>query len=295
MVSSRNPRSGFTLIELLVVIAIIAILAAILFPVFAQAREKARGISCLSNMKQLGTAAMMYLQDYDERFPSDAGMPRPNCPAALDGDWGKDFWMFHFQPYIKNQVGNIQDRGSSIFNCPSGTNLQQMDMAGDYVCYGFTPDFLRSAWNLVPDSAGNFAWYNSYAINEHVADAEFPGIEGPELARWEAPSDSFLFLEANKSEMEGDELSRGPGNFSLNNWVGLQVRHQGGLNITYMDGHAKYRKATFNPGLSSSSSTRNFWQFPPGSRDSAGDCGPWTAPADDNVRAAADGGGPCRN
>ena len=65
-------RRGFTLIELLVVIAIIAILAAILFPVFAQAREKARQINCLSNCKQMGTAAVMYIQDYDETFPNAA-------------------------------------------------------------------------------------------------------------------------------------------------------------------------------------------------------------------------------
>ncbi|MFN3648934.1 MAG: type II secretion system protein [Armatimonadota bacterium] len=65
----RRDRRGFTLIELLVVIAIIAILAAILFPVFARAREAARKASCLSNMKQIGTAAMMYTQDYDETFP----------------------------------------------------------------------------------------------------------------------------------------------------------------------------------------------------------------------------------
>ncbi len=66
----KNQSShGFTLIELLVVIAIIAILAAILFPVFAQAREKARSISCLSNTKQLGLSVMMYVQDYDEMYP----------------------------------------------------------------------------------------------------------------------------------------------------------------------------------------------------------------------------------
>src|SRR5437868_11477743 len=66
----RQCRGAFTLIELLVVIAIIAILAAILFPVFAQAREKARMASCLSNLKQIGTGVVMYNQDYDERFPS---------------------------------------------------------------------------------------------------------------------------------------------------------------------------------------------------------------------------------
>src|SRR5438046_982945 len=65
----HGPERGFTLIELLVVIAIIAILAAILFPVFAQARDKARTTSCLSNGKQLGTALMMYAQDYDETYP----------------------------------------------------------------------------------------------------------------------------------------------------------------------------------------------------------------------------------
>jgi prepilin-type N-terminal cleavage/methylation domain-containing protein/prepilin-type processing-associated H-X9-DG protein len=288
-------KRGFTLIELLVVIAIIAILAAILFPVFAQAREKARQASCLSNMKQISVAALMYLQDYDERFPSDAGTVRPGCPGngvQLDGDWGKDFWMFHFYPYIKQRAGNIQEKGASVFNCPSGSVLQQMDMTGDFVCYQFTPQWLQQNWNLIPNSSGAFAWYNSYSINEHLTDAE-NGLEGPNLAQWEEPADSFMFLEGNKSELEGDELSRSPGSFSKNNWIGIQLRHNDGLNIVYVDGHAKFRRATWNGTLSSSSSTRNLWNFPPGSRDSLGDCGPWTAPAGDNVRAAADGGGPC--
>src|SRR5947209_16440752 len=91
---------GFTLIELLVVIAIIAILAAILFPVFAQAREKARMISCLSNAKQIGTGIIMYSQDYDETivpWVQGTGLPR-NGPAREDAVT----WVDLLQPYIKN-------------------------------------------------------------------------------------------------------------------------------------------------------------------------------------------------
>src|SRR5207237_2473920 len=93
----RAPRA-FTLIELLVVIAIIAILAAILFPVFAQAREKARAISCVSNQNQLGKGAMMYSQDYDERVIPMYLHYADNGPFADP----KGNWFYNIQPYINN-------------------------------------------------------------------------------------------------------------------------------------------------------------------------------------------------
>src|SRR5271165_4979340 len=98
-----SRKKGFTLIELLVVIAIIAILAAILFPVFAKAREKARQASCLSNEKQLGLALMQYLQDYDERLP-----------AVWDGFRSPETnWGIETYPYVKNL---------SVFSCPSNVD-----------------------------------------------------------------------------------------------------------------------------------------------------------------------------
>jgi prepilin-type N-terminal cleavage/methylation domain-containing protein/prepilin-type processing-associated H-X9-DG protein len=98
-------RRAFTLIELLVVIAIIAILAAILFPVFAQAREKARQTSCLSNQKQLGLGVMMYAQDYDETYPMTANYAEPTVTRTL--------WSDQVAPYLKNR---------DIFKCPSAVS-----------------------------------------------------------------------------------------------------------------------------------------------------------------------------
>src|SRR5712671_1597970 len=109
-----RTRCGFTLIELLVVIAIIAILAAILFPVFAQARAKARGVSCLSNVRQLVTSMNMYAQDYDEAFPrwqwdlSWVGGTGPSTNNATS------IWWNAIYPYVKN---------TQIYNCPDNNYL----------------------------------------------------------------------------------------------------------------------------------------------------------------------------
>jgi len=120
-------RRGFTLIELLVVIAIIAILAAILFPVFAQAREKARQTSCLSNTKQMSLAVLQYIQDYDE-----------NYPMGVQNDWNNS-WPVLVQPYVKS----IQ-----VFRCPDdGNNTQPAwtdGWAGVPISYACNGDI---AWN----------------------------------------------------------------------------------------------------------------------------------------------------
>src|SRR5436190_13511915 len=110
----RAAQTGFTLIELLVVIAIIAILAAILFPVFAQAREKARSISCLSNTKQISLAYAMYNQDYDEGFPATVTERQapPGTPDTADARSPFSYRVL-LQPYIKSQ---------QVFKCPSAPN-----------------------------------------------------------------------------------------------------------------------------------------------------------------------------
>ncbi len=118
---TRVKRSAFTLIELLVVIAIIAILAAILFPVFAQAREKARQISCISNMKQIGTASMMYVQDFEETYP---------LSKFVDSTGATSDWRVVLTPYIKNGNpgtvsnnaagdGAVKSVSGGVFSCPS--------------------------------------------------------------------------------------------------------------------------------------------------------------------------------
>jgi prepilin-type N-terminal cleavage/methylation domain-containing protein/prepilin-type processing-associated H-X9-DG protein len=109
----RKNQYGFTLIELLVVIAIIAILAAILMPVFAQAREKARQATCQSNQKQIGLAMRMYLQDYDERWPN-------NCTPTTVADWQRHRYLYGscFYGWISN-VLIPYEKNSQIYVCPS--------------------------------------------------------------------------------------------------------------------------------------------------------------------------------
>ncbi len=230
-------KRGFTLIELLVVIAIIAILAAILFPVFAQAREKARASACLSNTKQIGTALQLYVDDWEETFPImlynrdynyQPGYPWEyfsvtDASQVGDGHWPT--WMDSVFPYVKN-IG--------IFKCPSKDKRLS--------AYGFNTELAggRERWLSHNDASGL------------------------------APKPAVLSEIVNSSETvfvaETIQRNKGLGDYppfsyicvhpeAINYWVDNYYMvyytpapsHNDGLNYTMCDGHAKYFKRKDGP------------------------------------------------
>ncbi len=234
-------RSGFTLIELLVVIAIIAILAAILFPVFAQAREKARQTECLSNVKQLVLGVYQYIQDYDEVFPMLAyrstrsvGNTTVNCAFTF---------LSAVDPYIKDK----KDKG--LFSCPSRRDA--MDMG----------DFVRPlVSNNDPNTAecGQFRSF-SYAPNTSVIVAgPTPTGSGQLVARSESPikmaemqfaAETTVFMDGHFMQA-GGTCSPAYTLFTASNAaptgvfsVAIEGRHNETVSVGYADGHAKSLKA----------------------------------------------------
>ena len=206
-------RKGFTLIELLVVIAIIAILAAILFPVFARAREAARRTSCVSNLRQLGIAAHMYAQDHDELFPCDYyACNSSTTHARLVGQ---------ITPYIKNM---------QIMYCPSGRKVQTWMpdfvptpanlAAGNIGYYLFSYDQIPST--VMPPKPSYSTWVSWGFLVQRSAD--FPRIMSEQ---WD--TDCWLWSDA------WCKLTR------TNHGVTLHDAHRGSINICYLDGHVKFQ------------------------------------------------------
>jgi prepilin-type N-terminal cleavage/methylation domain-containing protein/prepilin-type processing-associated H-X9-DG protein len=195
-------RRGFTLIELLVVIAIIAILAAILFPVFAKAREKARQASCLSNMKQIGLGILMYAQDFDEKIMS----------WKISGDCNDDLvrpWRHAVYPYIKN---------TALFICPTS------QWTAYATCSNYHPE------------VNAFPIPTSYAVNDCH---DWNVSNGLILGHIIRPAELFLLGEAGhnmwRPVLRPDPNDRG----CANNFPAV---HNDGVNITYCDGHSKWSK-----------------------------------------------------
>jgi prepilin-type N-terminal cleavage/methylation domain-containing protein/prepilin-type processing-associated H-X9-DG protein len=210
MPGTRRP--AFTLIELLVVIAIIAILAAILFPVFAQARENARKSSCLSNMKQVGLSLQMYADDHDETFP-----PSPDS-AVNFGDPVSLSRMPNFLgsllPYTKNR--QIFHCPSAVYNVPWAPTLQKPNELSDTNYLGNGVVMGRSM--AVVDQPADIIYLQEHTwrvSNAHLRPASLD--KGKTYLAWHYVSPT------------GE---------------GYSNVHSGGGNLVFVDGHAKYRKYT---------------------------------------------------
>jgi prepilin-type N-terminal cleavage/methylation domain-containing protein/prepilin-type processing-associated H-X9-DG protein len=269
----RNRRYGFTLIELLVVIAIIAILAAILFPVFAQAREKARQASCMSNGKQIGLANRMYAQDYDETNVGSYSYPNTwrQCPQLI--------WADLLQPYIKNQQlvacpsasqhNYVDDRGragcapiiSMYGDPPLGTTARPWPMGFKIIeGYNDTVDWCTDATGLtcyhgivagsvyVPEIDDTVMDYgatdaavedhaNTYGWVDGQASCSNPYVANTSsVALFKYPRDT----DVTRTTRTGEEVSGCYIGGKKNGQVGK--RHTGTFNAIFLDGHVKSQR-----------------------------------------------------
>jgi prepilin-type N-terminal cleavage/methylation domain-containing protein/prepilin-type processing-associated H-X9-DG protein len=219
-----RPRiGGFTLIELLVVIAIIAILAAILFPVFARAREAARQSSCLSNVKQLALGCSMYLQDYDSHYVSSGGDcygAPPGC--SIDNPKPSMQWQWTIYPYVKNW---------SVYRCPSDPRDE----------HSIPVSYTENNWGTNDRSSGNGG------ITESITDkpAETVLLIESGNTGWVDYNGSHARYEAAK--MISDYTTWTQWNRITHdqpdwNWSDKMPRHGDGANVAFTDGHAKFRQ-----------------------------------------------------
>jgi len=217
-------RNGFTLIELLVVIAIIAILAAILFPVFARAREKARQASCQSNLKQICLAALMYVEDYDGTWigggcaVNKTGMATdwPGTVGSLNRFGPDRHWPLLVNPYVKN---------AQLFNCPSSSNSLNL------------PTYYNYAYN-----------FSGLCSRTGVPGTYIGVYQGWPVSKIKAPSETFAFLDARYGH--NNYGFSYPAGYAPAGWavfLGTAAddndnradRHNGMANVAFCDGHVK--------------------------------------------------------
>jgi prepilin-type N-terminal cleavage/methylation domain-containing protein/prepilin-type processing-associated H-X9-DG protein len=255
----KTRGRGFTLIELLVVIAIIAILAAILFPVFAQAREKARAITCISNEKQIGLGLMMYTQDYDEGMPAwdayyaavDTGMPVPTPSDTQD-----DYWTAMLSPYIKdgNADGGTATSLTDVWKCPDqgdngeyttfGVGHTLAGSGGTAFSYGYNGTLSYTNYTglagLTPGAeyqGHGYYRYPTIVAMDMPANTDFIGDGGGYNGRI-APPYEFNCWEKRLLSSGGSTPS---GTYREECWEEPD-RHNGntGANYVFCDGHAKF-------------------------------------------------------
>ena len=214
-------------------IAIIAILAAILFPVFSRAREQARKSSCLSNLKQIGTATIVYAQDYDEAIYR-----------------GYNTWQVALVPYMKS---------NQIFVCPSSSAPQpetrfynNVDTENDFITGSFASNlpspipgstYLSASEKLMPQIFGNYARNNEWVLVTGQAYLRLPA--------WNAPAQEILYAETRDGSEDDDSNDYDednapylePDGTTWNQmWRAISVRHSEGSNVAYADGHVKWHR-----------------------------------------------------
>lgn len=213
-------RRGFTLIELLVVIAIIAILAAILFPVFAKAREKARQSSCLSNVKQIILGSLQYAQDYDEMLPQS-------------GAWGEpghfmQYWYSTITPYVKS---------TQIYFCPSSASTSYYSSN-----YGFVNQvvgYCQSRTGFTLPTGGSCATASAPRAMSTVASPS-ERVFVSDAANWNTEV-TYWYRTDNTGTPNATMATSVGGAYY---WI--DSRHNGGANCGFVDGHAKWLSGT-NP------------------------------------------------
>jgi prepilin-type N-terminal cleavage/methylation domain-containing protein/prepilin-type processing-associated H-X9-DG protein len=259
---NRNLRA-FTLIELLVVIAIIAILAAILFPVFAQAREKARSASCLSNEKQLILGLMQYLQDSDEAFPPTT-TEREGVQSTITDP--KSAFVYSIRGRMAAYVPGSSNtsKGASVWACPSADDWPTQGVSGDTSVSIYWPNdygFNINEAVIVATSSGTTgvsAAANTYFTNNPT----FGFSQLVTLATLDSPAAFLVVADAARADkqvargsltpqyLDPANLSAAPKSYDTgtNGWTAVATqaaaspRHQGGYNAGYADGHVKFRQ-----------------------------------------------------
>lgn len=243
-------KKAFTLIELLVVIAIISVLAAILFPVFARARENARRASCMSNLKQIGVGITMYTQDYDEHMPSAAfsntdGVREFIYPSGVPS--ANATWYFVIQPYIKNY---------QIFNCPSAD--KDLYYRGSYTTtlsysYNYKAPVPAKLSGMSGGACNASNW--NCGVDMGVDSTGSDGARGANLAAIEDPSGTIAAIDGSTSRVHFYYGAAQMANEETVNYTGLctdyfpglntsytrcaRARHMGTVSTLFVDGHVK--------------------------------------------------------
>ena len=221
----QRHQHGFTLLELLVVVAIIAILAAILFPVFSRARENARRSSCQSNLKQIGMTLLQYSQDYDEIIVGHyfKGFEGDDHPGAYR-------WMDAIYPYVKSQA---------VFDCPSDTSIDkyvyrqpaQIHTTGSYGSYGIN----NAYW-------GESGISGAASALDHNKLLALSDLQTPSTTVWVTDTSRILAYQNNNFEIQWENIAAAPtsvGGGEPPSLSDMSARHLNNVSVLYCDGHVK--------------------------------------------------------